>query len=973
MDPTELACGMSFLSLVTKEKELFDQTVEFYSKLGFVAVEEYNTDMDCQYVGTASHAQNAILEKWMTSCFPVHSAHEKGSKNSVRNDLPVSSFGATIKIRLIDSGLSFENTAAKKKLLEDEFKKTDWRGLAPSFVFYVKDIAAAGKVLSNGGEHTVQYRPSESASLETYGYDPLGTLIGFTTRRTPFSIPDARTVSDQEVELYDVKKIEQALTSNGDKPKKRIAIMTSGGDAPGMNACVRAVVRAAISRGCDAFAIYEGYEGLLRGGEYIKQMSWDDVRGYLCIGGTSIGTARCAGFRERSGRLTAAHNLIKHGIDALVVCGGDGSLTGADLFRSEWPSLVKELVDTNVASPQDIKGHEHLYICGLVGSIDNDMSSTDATIGAFSSLDRICQAVDYIDATAQSHSRAFVIEVMGRHCGWLALMAGLACGADFIFIPEKPPKKDEWATTMCDIVQRHRKKGMRKTIVIVAEGAIDSDLNSISADDVKDVLVKIGLDTRVTTLGHVQRGGTAVAFDRFLATLQGIDAVDAILSSTPETPSPMIGIQENKIVRRNLMEAVALTKKVADCIGKKDFDGAMELRDQEFSEHLRNFLTINTADLDEPRHPAEKRLNFAVISVGAPAGGMNAALRAAACYCFSRGHKLYAIHNGWSGLARHESVRDLTWIEVEEWANKGGCEIGTNRALPEVDLGMIAYYFQKYKFDGLMIIGGFEAYNSLHQLEEARAAYPAFRIPMVVLPATISNNVPGTEYSLGTDTCLNALVEYNDVIRQSASSTRRRVFVVEVQGGNSGYIAAYTALVCGAYAVYTPEEGISFAQLGSDIKFLKKCFAADQGRERAGRLIIRNEKASKTFSTEDLTRIIQNEADNKFEAREAIPGHVQQGGSPSPMDRARATRLAIRSMQFLEQYQETRQKKHMYQGEMYTVAGIRSSHLLFTPIEPLWDLETEQTFRRPNRVFWNSLIAAADMLTGRPRVSADDL
>ena len=172
-----------------------------------------------------------------------------------------------------------------------------------------------------------------------------------------------------------------------------------------------------------------------------------DVRGRLATGGTHIGTSRCAGFRERSGRLKAAKNMIINGIDALIVCGGDGSLTGADKFREEWPSLLKELVETGEMTADQVKPHEHLYICGLVGSIDNDMASTDTTIGAYSSLERICEAVDYIDATAQSHSRAFVIEVMGRHCGWLALMAGIATGADFIFIPRAATARPGVAST----------------------------------------------------------------------------------------------------------------------------------------------------------------------------------------------------------------------------------------------------------------------------------------------------------------------------------------------------------------------------------------------------------------------------------------------------------------------------------------------------------------------------------------------
>jgi 6-phosphofructokinase 1 len=388
--------------------------------------------------------------------------------------------------------------------------------------------------------------------------------------------------------------------------KKRLGVMTSGGDAPGMNGVVRAVVRMAIAKGCEAYAIYEGYEGLVQGGDLIRQMLWEDVRGWLSEGGTLIGTARCASFRERPGRLKAAKNLIIKGIDALIICGGDGSLTGADLFRAEWSGLLAELVETKELTAEQTLPFKHLNIVGLVGSIDNDMSSTDATIGAYSSLSRICQAVDFIDATALSHQRAFVIEVMGRHCGWLALMAGISTGADFIFIPESPPEKG-WQEQMCEVIAKHRKLGKRKTIVIVAEGAIDRELNKITPGQVKDLLAgKLELDTRITTLGHIQRGGTACAYDRMLSTLQGVEAVEAVLESTADTISPVIAITENKICRRPLVEAVKLTQSVATAIKAKDFTKAMDLRDAEFTEYFKDyqFTTHGNTAKELPKNEA---------------------------------------------------------------------------------------------------------------------------------------------------------------------------------------------------------------------------------------------------------------------------------------------------------------------------------------------------------------------------------
>lgn len=755
-------------------------------------------------------------------------------------------------------------------------------------------------------------------------------------------------------------------------------MMTSGGDSPGMNGATRAVIRTALERGCEAYCVYEGYEGLVQGGNFIRKMEWSDVRGWLSEGGTLIGTARCMAFYERPGRLKAARNMVLNGIDALVICGGDGSLTGADKFRSEWPSLLKELVETKQLTAEQVEPFKHLNIVGLVGSIDNDMSGTDATIGCFSALGRICEMVDYIEATASSHSRAFVIEVMGRHCGWLALMAGVATGADFIFIPEKP-RADRWREEMCTIVARHRQLGKRKTIVIVAEGAHDQQGNKITPEQIKNLLADkqgLALDTRITTLGHVQRGGSACAYDRYLATLQGVEAVNAVLDATPTTPTPFIAINENKITRKPLVQAVEDTKEVAKAIEARDFDRAMGLRDTEFSDFYNSYMTTTTTDIDDSKKVAlEKRMRIAIIHVGAPAGGVNAATRAAVAYCLTRGHTPIAIHNGFAGFARHHddepqgSVRPFDWLEVDGWASKGGSEIGMNREIPsESGMDLIADLFKLYKFDGLFIIGGFEAFHALSQLRRAREQYPSFRIPMTLLPATISNNVPGTEYSIGSDTCLNELVRYCDTIKQSASASRRRVFVIETQGGRSGYIATLAGLSVGAVAVYTPEEGISISMLAADIEHLKSVFAHDSGQSRAGRLILINEKASKVYNAKLIADMIREEARDRFESRDSIPGHVQQGGVPSPMDRTRAVRLAIKCIEHLESLGQASEEEISNNLMSATVIGIRGAKVVFSPMKEVEENETDWPNRRPKNEFWTPLKAVVDTLSGRPNV-----
>ncbi|KAH9845322.1 ATP-dependent 6-phosphofructokinase [Teratosphaeria destructans] len=753
---------------------------------------------------------------------------------------------------------------------------------------------------------------------------------------------------------------------------KKIAVMTSGGDSPGMSPAVRAVVRQTIASGCTAFAVYEGYQGLVDGGNMIKEMQWEDVRGWSSEGGTLIGTARCKAFMERAGRLTAANNMIEKGIDALVICGGDGSLTGADKFRGEWPSLMDELVSSGKRKEEEVRPYRHLNIVGLVGSIDNDLSSTDATIGAYSSLQRICESIDNIDTTAVSHQRAFVVEVMGRHCGWLALMAGVSCGADFIFIPENPPSVN-WETEMCSIVKKHREMGKRKTIVIVAEGAQDRDLNPVKASQVKDLLTnKVGLDTRVTTLGHVQRGGPPVPYDRMLATLQGVEAVKAVLEATPETPSPVICIVENKIVRKPLLDAIAKTKEVAENIAKKDFDAAMRGRDAEFEEFLQAFNITTATDKTHMKLPEKKRMRVGIIHVGAPAGGMNAATRAAVAYCLVKGHTPVALQNGFPGLCRHHAdddsaVRELSWLDAENWAIKVGSEIGTNRGLPSEDFETAAMCFEKYKIDSLFVIGGFEAFTAVSELRKARKDYDAFKIPMVCLPATVSNNVPGTEYSIGSDTCLNALTEYCDAIKQSASASRRRVFVVETQGGASGYIATIAGLALGAVAVYTPEEGIHLNMLVEDIKFLKEQFEKDKGRDRSGKLILRNEKASKVYTTEIIADIIKEESGGRFDSRYAIPGHFQQGNKVSPMDRVRAVRFGVKSLQYLEQFAGKSKAEIAEDPMSTTVIGIRGARVKFSAMEKIEREETDWKDRRPKDEFWMNLVEVVDTLSGRTK------
>lgn len=762
-----------------------------------------------------------------------------------------------------------------------------------------------------------------------------------------------------------------------DSPKKKIAFLTSGGDSPGMNAVLRAVVRTGINKGCDVYCVHKGYQGLVDGD--IRKTGWSDVRGYLSQGGTKIKSARCDDFRRRDGRRRAAKNMILNGIDALIICGGDGSLTGADLFRSEWPSLLEELVSSSELTAEQIAPFKHLNIVGIVGSIDNDFSGTDATVGGYSALEQICRMVGDVQMTAESHSRAFVVEVMGRHCGWLALMSAVAVGADFLFIPERPGKEN-WKEDMCKTVKKHLSEEKEHITVIIAEGAKDVNGRAISANEVKDLLGDrkgLALDTRVTVLGHVQRGGRAVAYDRILGTLQGAEAVDAVLEATPETETCFIAITENEIVRKPLMAAVKETQRVAKAIEAHDFDTAMSLRDAEFADQYKSFMMTTMAGLDEDLTlPQDKRMKIGFINVGAPAGGMNAAVRAGVAYCRTRGHEPLAIHNGFAGFARHfddkpdGAVRQFKWHDVNSWACLGGSEIGTNRELPEESgIETIAKLIGKSGFDALFLVGGFEAFHSVSQLRKARDKFPELCIPITLLPATISNNVPGTEYSLGSNTCLNYLTFYGDVVKQSAAASRRRLFIVKTMGGRCGYIAAMAGVSIGASAVYIPEEGISLDMIQSDVKHVKEVFQNDKGQNRSGRLWLFNEKASDNWDASMIARIAREEAHGRFEVRESDSGYFQQGLEPSGMDRCRAVRLAIRCIQHLEKFgpKGYERPEEIKNDPLSTsIIGIKGAAVVFSAMKQVEEEETDWKNRRPKSAHWLGIHEMCNKLGGRP-------
>jgi len=735
----------------------------------------------------------------------------------------------------------------------------------------------------------------------------------------------------------------------------RIGVLTSGGDAQGMNAAVRAVVRAALRMGAQPYAVMEGWAGAVAGGDSIRPLNWDSVGSILHRGGTVIGTARSAEFRERDGQLAAARNLLEHDIDRLVVIGGDGSLTGTDAFRTNWPGLVAELAERGEISPEKAAAHPALMVTGLVGSIDNDLVGADMTIATDSALHRILEAIDDISSTAASHQRTFIIEVMGRHCGYLALMAAVAGGCDYVLVPELPPAGG-WEEDMCRKLAKGREAGRRESMVVVAEGATDRSGNPISADDVKRVLSeRLGEDARVTILGHVQRGGKPSAYDRWMSTLLGCAAAHEAVTATPESEPVIIAERHNRISRLPMMEQIRATRAVKDLVASGDYEGAVAARGASFGEMLRIFETMSTPpeldpDAASDQSPSAESKRVAIIHAGGLAPGMNTAARAAVRLGLDHDFTMLGVYGGFPGLLDGD-VRELSWDDVEGWVGDGGAELGTRREIPTIEqLYSLGRAIESHRIDALLIIGGFNAYLSAYELVSERDRYPAFKIPIICVPASIDNNLPGSELSIGADTALNNAVGALDSIKQSAAASHR-CFVAESMGRKCGYLALMSGIATGAERVYLNEDGLTLAQLAQDSARMVDSF-------RSGRqlyLVIRNERASKNYTLDVLAKIFSQEGHGLYDVRHAAIGHLQQGGDPSAFDRIMATKLVAHALDLLAEQLEAGTYHSSYVG----LTGGRISHHRLERMNDELDLAS----RRPLHQWWMGLREAISLVS----------
>ena len=314
-----------------------------------------------------------------------------------------------------------------------------------------------------------------------------------------------------------------------EKGIRKIGVLTSGGDAPGMNAAIRAVVRASVYHKLECIGIYRGYEGLIEGD--FKNLNARSVKNIINRGGTLLKSARSKVFLSKEGRLTAYNNLKNEGIDALVTIGGDGTFAGASVFSNEFD----------------------IPIIGIPGTIDNDINGTDFTIGYDTALNTVVEAIDKIRDTANSHNRLFLVEVMGRDAGDIALNAGIGAGAEEILIPEQ----DMGRLRLIESLKKSKKSGKTSSIIVVSEGdQIGKNIFKL-ASYIEDNLT--GYEVRVTVLGHIQRGGSPSCFDRVLASRLGVKAVDALIDNQKNV---MIGIRHNKLIYVPFIETLKTSKEL---------------------------------------------------------------------------------------------------------------------------------------------------------------------------------------------------------------------------------------------------------------------------------------------------------------------------------------------------------------------------------------------------------------------------
>jgi 6-phosphofructokinase 1 len=391
-----------------------------------------------------------------------------------------------------------------------------------------------------------------------------------------------------------------------------------------------------------------------------------------------------------------------------------------------------------------------------------------------------------------------------------------------------------------------------------------------------------------------------------------------------------------------LAEAVEQTRRIPKLIAAGDYATAIQARGDEFASALSFFDELSSPD-GSGLNPAPDGRRIGVMHGGGLAPGMNAAAKAVVRLGLARGHTMVGIEDGFPGLMA-QTTRELTWRDVDGWDQEGGAALGTRRSVPRVeDLYAIARAVETARLDALLVIGGWTAYQSAALMLAERDRYPSLKLPLVCLPATIDNNLPGTQMCIGADTALNVIVDAIDKIKTSASASRR-CFVAETMGRDCGYLALMGALAGGAEQVYLNETPVTLAEIETDLAWLVHSF---DRQHRDFCLWVRNEKANANYTTEVLAHLVDEAGRGRYDTRTARIGHIQQGGTPTPADRILATELAERALSTVE-------AEWAADAAGYACVGVDTERMIVTDLAEAMKA-TDADHQRPAYQWWLGL------------------
>ncbi|KAH9385881.1 6-phosphofructokinase 1 [Nematocida major] len=604
---------------------------------------------------------------------------------------------------------------------------------------------------------------------------------------------------------------------------KTLGILTSGGDAPGMNSAIWAIVKAAGKNGAKTLGILNGFEGLIN--DQVQELNEQEAYKHMQEGGTFLHSARSKKFMTQEGLSSALHTIEKHRIDALIIIGGDGTMQGAGYLSKASPDLS---------------------VVFIPGSIDNDIPGTES-IGAATALHRIIEAVDCIESTMISHRRGFVLEVMGRDCGWLALSGAFATDATYVFLPEYPQEKS-WRRDFTAALQQCTDKCV---YVILSEGAKHADGRKVRAEEICEVMEEAGIESRSTVLGHAQRGGSPCASDRILAPSLGVAAVEVALSRRGAY-AVYTGETERVL---SLETCIERCREAADAI--KLPGGVVKVRRRDFVEMYETFQ----AKAKSPEKRAEKNKNFAVCIFGAVGAGASTVL---------------------SKMTEYGRIRGVTVTDFSRHAYFSRAKKGKTKR-PEADPALLSELKEALAAQGistLVLIGGLDALAESRRLFSVAAS-------VYVIPCTVSNNVPGSSVSIGADTALDTITALCDNLKMGSS--RNTAYIVEVHGGACGYLSVSSALAVGAIDCYFPEETGVLSRLTRSLRALCSVFKVPGPPQ----LIMRGNGAMKGVCNDTAAKVLELDGSGTYSVRQCTLGHVQKGNKPTAVDRVRAARTAL--------------------------------------------------------------------------------